>query len=274
MILIRTIDLAEPVLKFADHVRSMSGLPVTMLVDERHEVAGDCRHPKLRLTENSYAALKLYAPADAGWRCGDYGFYLARDTYPDVERFWMIESDVRIVGEADRFFSATESRTEYDFLAARLRPAETDWWWRPHASAVNAQPWRCFFPAVRLSARAIDLLYEKRKKQSKILSRRLMWPNDESFVATTIVGSVLRHADLNSLGNNFYSEDDFSYENIIDEDMLCVDRSGPPKLLHPVLSGLAYQRKKERVSAHGHSDPWAFRIRRAMVRRVNARRDW
>ena len=272
MILLRTTEVTPPVLDLADRLGAASGLPVSMLVDERHGSVGPSRHPKLVLDADSYASLGLHLPTDVGWRCGDYGFYLARRVHPEVERFWMIEFDVRLTGDAALFFDAAAKRSDLDLLAGRLQPADRNWWWFAHLASADARPWRCFFPVIRLSARAIDQLYAKRRDHSRTLSRIALWPNDEAFVATTVVHEGLRRDDLNDLGP-FYDDETFSYENLL-RDEGADTGTGPPRLLHPVLDGERYTRKYARMQAAYRLDPLPFRVRRALVRRVNGFCAW
>lgn len=273
MILLRTTQLGPETLAFGDALRAASGQPLAVLVDERTGSVGDCRFPKLSLNKKTYGGLGLHLPGDVGWRCGDYGFYLARRHYPQVEHFWMIEDDVRITGDTRLFFERFAARPEFDLLAARLRPAGLDWWWWAHLASSDAKPYRCFFPVVRLSGRAIDTLYAKRRRHSRLPSRIALWPNDEAFVATTIARSRLNAADLNALGRVFYDEETFSYENVLNGDNL--PPSGPaPRLLHPVLFGDRYGMKIERRAREATRTPMHFRIRRAAVRRVNTLLGW
>ncbi|RYE93096.1 MAG: hypothetical protein EOO77_45940 [Oxalobacteraceae bacterium] len=184
----------------------------------------------------------------------------------------MIEFDVRLIGNAALFFDAAAKRPDLDLIAGRVQPADRNWWWFPHLASADARPWRCFFPVVRLSARAIDRLHAKRRDHSRTLSRIALWPNDEAFVATTLVHEGLRHADLNDLGH-FYNDRTFSYENLLRDEGADAG-SGPPKLQHPVLDEESYARKHARMQAGYRSDTLAFRIRRMLVRRINGQRAW
>lgn len=275
MILVRTMTLAKSAIELAASLKAASNLPVVMLIDERRGSAGDCVYPKLSLNQAAYTHLQIHRPWDVGWRCGDYGFYLARTAFPEVERFWMIEDDVRISGDAGRFFDFFAARPEPDLLAARLRPADRNWWWWAHLSSTDAEPWRCFFPVVRLSARAIDALHLKRRAHSRSPSRVALWPNDEAFVATTVNQHGLACADLNGFGVSFYDDATFSYENVLrDESGEAARADGPPRLLHPVLSGQAYERKLARLRDMRERSSLGARVKRALVRRVNKLLAW
>lgn len=275
MILVRTMARSmELACSLGDRLAAASGLPVAMLVDERHAPAGECRYPKVSLTEASYAGLGLHRPPDVGWRCGDYGLYIARDRYPEVERFWMFEDDVRLVGDAEHLFRLAGNRAEFDLLVSRLAPASRSWWWWAHLSSSNAEPWRCFFPVLRVSADALDVLYATRRKHSAQLSRRTLWPNDEGFVATTVVSAGLARADLNDIHPALYDDATFSYENLLNANVADCQTNGPVRLLHPVLGGDAFTRKAARNAALHRPPSLAFRARRMTARRVNSFRRW
>lgn len=272
MILLRTTTIDDGIVAFGEMLEAASDSPVVALVDERAATASGEGLPKLSLNAAAYAELGLFTPHDVGWRCGDYGFYAARRRFPEVERFWMIEFDVRILGRAAEFFERCAARGDLDLLAARLRPADQGWWWHGHVASANARPYRCFFPVVRLSAGAIDLLMARRMAHSRQLSRRLLWPNDEAFVATTVVESGLTWSDLNDLGD-FYDDETFSYEAVLDEASL-PPSIGAPKLYHPVLSGERYARKVAQLARERRRESVGFRLQRAITRRINAKRRW
>ena len=272
MILLRTIRLDEGSVGLAEAVGEASGLPVTMLVDERKGSAGKCALPKIGMDMTAYRSLGLYLPRDVGWLCGDYGLYFARREYPDVTHFWMIENDVRIGGDASSFFAACAGRPDIDLLVARYRRSESDWWWNATLAARDITPYRCFFPVVRISARAIDLLYAKRREQSRVYSRRLVWPNDEGFVATTIAHSTLNAVDLRYVVPGCYDDETYTFEELIDENAL--PEADGPRLYHPVLSGENLRAKRRRLQQGWARSSLAERARRKMGRILNSRLSW
>jgi hypothetical protein len=282
MILLRTARIDSQVLSFGDELRSASGLNLALVVDERFQTADQCRFPKISLNPISLASLKLHLPADVGWRCGDYGFYLAASRYSDINQFWMFEFDVRIRGDARDFFQMCAAHSDVDLLAPKLKRAEKTWWWWSYIVSADAAPFSCFFPVIRLSRRAIDLLYAKRKAHSRKLNRVALWPNDEGFVATTIANSQFTWADLNDLGEELYRDATFSHD-IPEEDYVPCD--GPPQLIHPIRSGPRGPLRsasagslqhwpEDRLDRYRQKEALGFLIRRAIARRVNRLSNW
>ena len=273
MILLRTTRIDPEIRDMADRLKAASGETVAMLVDERRgESATDL--PKVGLTDAACAALGLHTPADFAWRCGDYGFYLARHLFPAETHYWMIEYDVRISGDAARFFVACAAHPTVDLLAADVRPTGRDWWWCANIASSDAQPYRCFFPVVRLSAKAVDTLAAKRRAHSRRPLRRLLWPNDESFVATAAVAAGLSTADLNDLGERFYDAETYSYTNVLDGARFVVD-GADPQLHHPVLFGEDLARKLRRLKdAHSTPTPLHERAYRKIVAAANGTTRW
>jgi hypothetical protein len=106
-------------------------------------------------------------------------------------------------------------------------------------------------------------------EHSRKPNRMALWPNDESLVATTVVNSGLVALDYNELGAQLYDLETFS---IFGEPVPFEVRPGPPKLIHPVRYGA-----KRDSTAHRKVDDsklLPFRVRRAVMRRVNALTDW
>lgn len=248
MILVRTRTPTKLVEDWSAELSRLSGLPAMMVTDRRSESQFSnikVADAALAMTRDEDQRLGLYSPPDVGWRCGDYGFYVARARFPHVRHFWMIEDDVRLGGDAASFFAHLARFPQIDFVAADVRPAEPGWWWYSYALACDVVPWRSFFPVSRLSARAVDRLYEARRRHSHRWNRKSLWPNDEAFVATTIAASGLSLADLNALGRSFYDADTFGYTHMID--LADVPATGPAKLFHPVLPALARTQRKTRL---------------------------
>lgn len=273
MILLRTTRIDPETRAMADRLRIASGESVAMLVDERRgAIATDL--PKIGLTDAACADLGLYTPSDFAWRCGDYGFYLARHLFPAETHYWMIEYDVRISGDAARFFATCATHPGVDLLAADVRPTARDWWWCANVAASDVQPHRCFFPVVRLSAQAVDILAAKRRAHSRRAFRRMLWPNDESFVATAAVAAGLSIADLNSLGERFYDGETYSYTNVLDGELFVAD-DAEPRLHHPVLFGEDLARKLRRLR-DDHSAPTPLRERayRKFAAAMNGKTRW
>ena len=267
MILLRIHDLTPGNRDLAEQLAAV-GIPFACVVDERNGHVDTAPWDKISLTVPACQALGLYCTDDMGWRTGDYGFYLARQKFPDVSRFWMIESDVRYGGDWADFF-AMFKRTLDDLLVAGLREADRGWFWEYTMAARGVAVWRCMFPVVRLSSRAIDMLRLRRVTMSQDKRRQRDWPNDEAFVATVMQNTLLINcADINEFGSAVYDAETFVFHRAMDGDALQM-RDG--MLYHPVLYGADYRAKVARHAGREyHSLLWR-RIRRRVVREVNRR---
>lgn len=248
MILVRTRVATQRVADWADELHRVSGLPAILLTDGRtghHTLKEPFHGQTLSMTCDQDRTLGLYSPPDAGWRCGDYGYYAARARFSNISHFWMIEDDVRFGGDAGSFFAYFARFPQIDFIASHVNCAEPDWWWYSHALARDVKPWRSFFPVTRLSAHAVDLLHTVRRKHSRQWHRRYLWPNDEAFVATSVIKAGLSYKDLNALGRVFYDTGTFGYERQINPED--VPSNGPVKLFHPVLDAAASMQRLKRI---------------------------
>jgi hypothetical protein len=273
VILLRSTDFDERVARFARALQAASGDRVCFVVDERNGPIPIAGFDKIGLSAPAIARLQVYAPQDFAWRCGDYGFYLARRRYPDEAHFWMIEHDVRVAGDAARFFKLVAGRPDLDFVGTDLRPAERLWYWTRAISSRDATPYRCLFPITRLTARAIDALLAKRRRHSSQLRRKLFWPNDESFVATTMLASGFEVADFKALEPSLYDQSTFKYHGVFDEAGIIAD-GGRPILYHPVLSGEALARKLARLAMDERDSPLGERVTAKLASVVNRRFAW
>ena len=242
MILVRATRLSETTVLMAEKLAAASGQEIAFVLDGRHPVKIFTSRPKIMLTPDACTALGLYCPSDFAWRCGDYGIYLARQRFADVERFWLIEDDIRIAGGSPAaFFESFESEPEIDFLACNYRRARSDWDWYFNASGRDVLTFRCNFGIVRLSARAIDALLAKRVEQAKRPQRRKLCPNDEGFVATTLSNGDFRCADFNDFGQIFYDDNTMSLDRPMRGETFAPATSSP-MIYHPVLWGADYER--------------------------------
>jgi len=281
-LLIRTAQIDSSVLAFASELEAASGHPTALIVDARTAPpggaapdAGILESPTLiRLSRDACASLGLHCPEDFAWKCGDYGYYLARRQFPDTKRFWMFETDVRLYGgDAGEFFGFFDARGEIDFLAANLRPAGHSWFWRRTARARDALPFRCLFPVTRLSSRAIDAAYRRRVRHGRLRRRRLLWPNDEALVATTLLNGDFVCRDFNDFGRQFYHEETFYHGSPINGDIFNPDRTYL-QLTHPVLFGAYYTARVSRAPPPDAPPPWWQQQLEKVAIKLNALSRW
>ena len=243
-VLIRTHYVDDQLLAFAGRLAGDGVFDVYAVADETRGALDFGVIPKLSLTPERAAGLGLYTEApNLFWRCGDYGFYAARQALPQYDGFWMLEPDVRLkAGRPSDILARFPGPDQVDLLAGRLRPAGEDWDWGATMDPAAGPVWRCLFAVTRLSTRAIDLLYDARRRASAEHLERAgdpaLWPNDEAFVASTIARSSLTLGDLNDFGQ-VYEDAGFSFWFALSErELEATGREG--FIYHPVLSGQAY----------------------------------
>lgn len=200
---------------------------------------------KVSVTRQAVEALGLYAPEDFAWRCGDYALYLARRAFPGFRQYWLMETDVVLAMRApDRLLTNLSGRRD-DFLAFFTTPAGPEWSWS-HIMAPFVRPvYRCAYPFVRLSGRALDRLLGHRIAMSqKFLASGQPaghWPNDESFTATMIAAMHLPMGDLGEIRRDILSRYFSTFRPLHADAPIVAGYSA--KILHPVLSGAAFVRK-------------------------------
>lgn len=279
-LLIRTAQIDPSVLAFARELAAASGYPTALIVDARNTPAtawgagGEDSPTLIGLSREACAPLGLHCPEDFAWKCGDYGYYLARRQFPDTERFWMFETDVRFYGgEPAEFFGFFDALGDVDLLAAHLRPAGHSWFWRKTARARDAVPFRCLFPVTRLSSRAIDAALTCRVRHGRLRRRRLLWPNDEALVATTLLNGDFLCRDFNDFGRQFYREDSFYHGSPIDGDRF-KPHCAHLQLTHPVLFGASYAARVSQTPPPESPGSWWQRQLEWAAIKLNAVSRW
>ena len=245
---------------------------MAFVVDGRYEDSVLTSGRTLRLTQAVAEEMGLYCPPDFAWRCGDYGMYLALRHFPEVKFFWQIEYDVRIQGDASQFFSFFQSATA-DMLAAHYRPSDRSYRWFSFSAGRNVTPYRCLFPVIRLSSRALSFLHSKRVQHGRRRQRRATWPNDEGFVATTLSNSDYTCRDFNDFGQTFYDESTFSYFTPIPGEDFSPSHLHPT-LYHPVLYGEDYRRKIIALKARPSPLKFPARVEQRLRRPFNHVATW
>ncbi len=243
VLLFRTHKIDPQIQRFCERLRQECGMKVVWLVDESRSPLDVAPFEKVSINPASLADLGLYAPADSPWRCGDYGLYLAAQSYPEVLRFWLIEYDVRIHSSTSlASFFAAFADSDADLLAPLMNERGQDWWWYPAMKARSQPVFGCLFPILRVSSRLLATALQRRRAISRSPIYRLFWPNDESFLATTAVRAGFTAFDLNDFGS-LYTNESFSFDQPCDGDEL--ERSAADGLIyHPVLYGKDLERKR------------------------------
>ena len=215
VIVCRTHFVDDRLVEFARSLHGRSSYNIVFAVDETQGSVDTFEFDKIVLTREAFDVLNIFNQVDdIFWRCGDYCLYLARKRYPDCEKFWLIEYDVTI-NRADplSFFVEIDEAHDHDFLSAHFRKAEDSWTWGHPMRDYSNNVYRAYFPLVRLTARALDFAMAERARVTEgfrqiLRERHLEWPNDESFIATTLHNNGFRCSDYNELGK-YYSDNTF-----------------------------------------------------------------
>lgn len=167
------------------------------------------------------------------WYNGDYRYYYVRHFLPDYAYYWYIEYDVYCNGKSYKpFLLRYESRTE-DLLIKDFStpPKALNWKWKDDSDWVY-DPQKLagsFFPLSRLSARAVDYLYERRKEHIKLFESsrvpRKRWIFCELFVPTEI---VLANFSADTI------DEEFIQQGTIDLNENRIFESPDDKIYHPI----------------------------------------
>jgi len=123
------------------------------------------------------------------------------------------------------------------------------------------QPFRCWFGVVRVSASALDLLHAKREAHSRQFLRRVSWPNDEAFVATTLTNAGRPCTDINGFETIFYDDETSSLTKRIKGESFSPPNTGT-RIYHPVLFGSDFDRGNTTVRVRDIPSVWERSLRR------------
>ena len=232
-ILLRVTSVGYRERLFADKLEESSSLMVIYLVDGRVGNVPEEKRPLIVLNDKSCLALELPLVELYPWRCGDYGLYLARQRYPGISYFWLIEGDVRFsCHPATAFFQAMK-QSKADLLAAYIRRAEKEWYWTPHGRGRGVTPYRCLYSVIRVSSLLIDTMLHKRVSHGKSILRRSLWGNDEVFTCTTAINGNFLVLDINAVSGSWYRPSHYAYNVTLDGDNINGTQQSP-ELLHSV----------------------------------------
>lgn len=176
-----------------------TGRRVVVAVDETRNVV-KCP-PDITKISVTPAEQGLYTTHDAMWRCGDYFLYRALEALPDATRFWLIEPDVRIhAADVRSFFDGTEATLHTDFVTGWFTPATSQWMWYHTMSPYTPKVFHCMMQISRFSRGAVEHLLRRRQTLSKLFAAEAIdpttWPNDEAFVAASLVEAGFSVATL------------------------------------------------------------------------------
>ncbi len=265
-ILLRTHRFGAREAAFLDQLARQTGWQAYILADETRSALAAANRPKISLNGRAIHQLGLRATRDMAWRCGDYGFYIARAALPDIDRFWMIEPDVRAgVADYGALFHLLATLTS-DFMAPGVTASDRSHFWYPTMRWAVPAVHRCHFAFCAMTATAADLCLGERRRLARRWQSRIMWPNDETFVTSTLIAFGRKVEDINAIGRTLWTEASFGFfDPQRGEDFEALAPDG--LLHHPVLWGAAYRAKAARIRRGINASEWLrLKVLRGMGR--------
>lgn len=251
VVIIRTHYFDEDVAFVINEFLHGSDFDVVVVVDETKETVNIPLPVKtIKINDVILKANGLPAHPQVGWRCGDYCFYLARQEFPEKEYFWLIEPDIYINTRNLRAFFKPFESSNADLLAMMLGPRSREWAWHNSINPYVKEVYGCLFGMVRLSGRAIDYLFEKRKIVSELFfaSERPLaeFPNDESHVASFVINhSSFKWDDINNIRQCYRFSDTFFITLPFLKEI--IQENGPDELIyHSVRPKTTFERSYNR----------------------------
>lgn len=173
-------------------------------------------HEELNLSYHAFNGKKNFG--GIMWQNGDYRFYYVRKFFPNYDYYWQFEYDVFCNAPTYAGFLSKFAENRADLLVNDFRAEKknSDWCWAYGLDWIydDCEIYGSFFPAVRLSARAIDFLYQRRLEHVPIFQQAdgdKRWIFCELFVPTELMNAGFSCEALNEPHvhlNNFYLNDD------------------------------------------------------------------
>lgn len=249
LLLFRTHYVDDAVFSLAATLSQQACLDLVFVVDETRGPIDTRGIGKVSLTYDHIDRAGLHRHFERPtWRCGDYGFYLAQQMHPGYAHYWMIEHDVRINYVHQReFFAQYTDCDVVDLLAPYFAESGSEWFWHRSMTPFHLRVYRCLFPVIRLSHKAIGFLFERRRSIGVAFASRsdgpeCLWPNDEAFVATELANNGFVCRDLNAIGRTQYTRRSMTFTTPISQaDFSSLRPDG--LIYHPVLYGQHYAKK-------------------------------
>lgn len=173
-------------------------------------------HDEMKLPYITFNGVKDFG--GVMWHNGDYRFYYVRKFFPDYDYYWLIEYDVFCNAPTYEGFlkKFAENRADLMVTGFRAEKKNGDWYWTQGVNWIysDCEIYGSLFPVVRLSARAVDFLYQRRLEHVSIFQQATgdkRWIFCELFVPTELMNAGFSCEALNEPHvhlNNFYMNDD------------------------------------------------------------------
>lgn len=143
--------------------------------------------------------------SDLMWYNADYRFFMVRKYFQDYQFYWQFDYDVFFNGASYSKFFEKYNNSNIDLYISYINETKvnSDWEWTKRTEWIydKINLYSSFFPASRLSGKAIDFLYEKRLTHKKIFekskTKNKRWINCELFVPTELINNGFKAERLN-----------------------------------------------------------------------------
>lgn len=221
---------------------------ILVAVDERSKHIDITGWNKVSLSNEKLENIGIFPHPKCGWLCGDYFLYMAYESYPDYDYYWLCEPDVYFSFSSVNLFFKEFEKNKADLLAVYLSKRNESWPWTKRARIISENVYGCYFPIIRISRTAIIRLQYERINLSNLYKNNILsngkWLNDESFVCTVLMRD---NFDCQSFENicNFFDRKFFSrtrklWDKVANE---------PPvnKVLHSVIHYHQFQEKSIKI---------------------------
>ena len=196
--------------------------------------------------------------SNAGWLCGDYILYAARDYLPGYDHYWLLDDDVFFHCDIAQFIADASALSE-DCLAFGFGKKPASWMWHRTLSAKYGDAiWGMYYSLVRLSAAAIDFLQAQRSAYNTPAVADADYANDEAFTGTLLLNNGFSGACLRRRLPDYFSPYFSMSRPVFIAETTMPHTAG--KVLHPVCDEeRAWQRIKKRMQS-GEVDSLLERI--------------
>lgn len=176
---------------------------------------------------------------DWGWRCGDYFYYALRGARPDYDFYWLVEPDLHFTSPPADFFAAF-ALADDDALGYQLGPFRQDIRFARGLPGMDHH--RAIFALTRFSGRALDRLFDLRRRQAEGHVSTRDYANDELFCFSHVVADgTLRCGRLEDYAPEWFEGSQVTPDPDLLYDLV-VAQAPVRKIVHPVRSRANYVR--------------------------------
>ena len=131
------------------------------------------------------------------WYNCDYRFYYVKPFFPSYDYYWQSEYDIYCNGDSYGPFFEKYKDNNKDILISYLNkyPHNSDWCWSHRIDWIykDIQFYTSFFPLTRLSAEAVDFLYQRRLEHIELFEqsneKTKRWIHCEAFCPTELLNN-------------------------------------------------------------------------------------